>query len=63
MKTSKSKWVLIAALAVPGMMMNSCFYGGLLREVRDSAAGAVGDFTHDTALSLLTTNVDLGVTP
>ncbi len=62
MKTSKSKWVLIAALAVPGMMMNSCFYGGLLREVRDSAAGAVGDFTHDTTLNLLTGSLNLGGT-
>lgn len=58
MKTSKTKWAMIAALMVPGMMVNSCLTT-LLMEVRDGAIAATGDFAQTTALELLENALNL----
>ncbi len=61
MKTSKAKWAMIAALMVPGMMVNSCF-NAFLMEIRNGAVEATGNFTRDTAMELLTGAINLGGT-
>jgi len=58
MKNLKMKWALIVALAIPGMALNSC-WSVFLAEVRDAAIAGVGDYTQDTASSLLDNYINL----
>jgi len=62
MKSFKTKWALIVALAIPGMAVNSC-WTAFLAEMRDSAIAGVGNFTQDTAFGLLDDFVNVDGTP